>query len=291
MTGLLIRAHGGFFDVETDEGLVMRCRARGRFHLDGIEPLPGDHVRWEPDQHHLGYGVLTDIEPRRNVFVRPNMANLEQLVYVASEARPKTDPYLIDMMSVVAHKAECSFLLCVNKTDLDPADDLLADFAGCDFPTILVSAATGEGLEKLRSVLHGKVSALTGNSGVGKTSLLNLLVPNLNREVAEISQKHGRGRHTTRLTELFPLPDGGYLADTPGFAALEFGRIAEMDPGEIASCFPEFPTGHCRFQDCLHRTEPDCAVRLAVDRGSISPSRYQSYLRILQEYQSSERRL
>ena len=287
MTGLLIRAHGGFFDVETEPGYILPCRARGRLHLDGTEPLPGDRVRWKEDEHHKGFGILTGIEPRKNVFIRPNMANLQQLVYVASVARPRTDPYLIDLMSVVAGKANCEFLLCINKIDMEPPDHLSTIYQHCDFPVLAVSAQTEEGIDELRKKLSGKISAFTGNSGVGKTSLLNLLLPGIDREVAVISEKHGRGRHTTRLTELFPLPDSGYIADTPGFAALEFGRIAAMEPAEIALSFSEFPTDRCRFPDCVHRSEPDCAVRNAVEEGTVPASRYQSYLRMLQERPST----
>ena len=287
MTGLLIRAHGGFFDVETEPRTILPCRARGRLHLDGTEPLPGDRVRWKEDEHHRGFGILTGIEPRQNVFIRPNMANLQQLVYVASIARPRTDPYLIDLMSVVAERANCAFLLCINKIDLEPPEQLSTIYQHCDFPVLRVSAETGEGVDELRSQLSGKISAFTGNSGVGKTSLLNLLLPGIDREVAGISEKHGRGRHTTRLTELFPLPDSGYIADTPGFAALEFGRIADMEVSEIAQCFPEFPADQCRFPDCIHRAEPDCAVRDAVHKGTVPDSRYQSYLRMLQERPST----
>ena len=287
MTGLLIRAHGGFFDVETEPGYILPCRARGRLHLDGTEPLPGDRVRWKEDEHHKGFGILTGIEPRKNVFIRPNMANLQQLVYVASVARPRTDPYLIDLMSVVAGKANCEFLLCINKIDMEPPDHLSTIYEHCDFPVLAVSAQTEEGIDELRKKLSGKISAFTGNSGVGKTSLLNLLLPGIDREVAGISEKHGRGRHTTRLTELFPLPDSGYIADTPGFAALEFGRIAAMEPAEIALSFSEFPTDRCRFPDCVHRSEPDCAVRNAVEEGTVPASRYQSYLRMLQERPST----
>ena len=287
MTGLLIRAHGGFFDVETEPGTILPCRARGRLHLDGTEPLPGDRVRWKEDEHHRGFGILTGIEPRQNVFIRPSMANLQQLVYVASAARPRTDPYLIDLMSVVAERANCLFLLCVNKIDLEPPDVLSSIYEHCDFHVLPVSAETGEGVDELRRQLSGRISAFTGNSGVGKTSLLNLLLPGIDREVAGISEKHGRGRHTTRLTELFPLPESGYIADTPGFAALEFGRIADMEDAEIALCFPEFPTDRCRFPDCIHRAEPDCAVRDAVHKGTVPDSRYQSYLRMLQERPST----
>ena len=160
-TGLLIRAHGGFFDVETEAGML-RCRARGRLHLDGTEPLPGDSVRWKEDEHHNGFGILTGIEPRQNVFIRPNMANLQQLVYVASVARPRTDPYLIDLMSVVARKAKCQFLLCVNKTDLESPEPLCTIYQKCDFPVLSVSAETGQGVDELRKQLSscGQASSL-----------------------------------------------------------------------------------------------------------------------------------
>ena len=286
-TGLLIRAHGGFFDVETASG-ARRCRARGRLHLDGLEPLPGDRVSWEEDPHHTEFGILTGIEPRKNVFVRPNVANIDQLVFVASSARPRTDPYLIDQMSVVAEAANCTFLLCINKTDLLSAEEYEKLYQSCGFRVLPLSAATGEGLDELKAALKGNISALTGNSGVGKTSLLNLLLPGLERETGEISPKHGRGRHTTRLTELFKLPDSGYVADTPGFAVLEFNRLIKMKPEELAVCFPEFPVGRCRFPDCIHRAEPDCAVRAAVDAGTIADSRYRSYLRLLQETSTPE---
>jgi ribosome biogenesis GTPase len=273
--------------VETEPGTILPCRARGRLHLDGTEPLPGDRVRWKEDEHHRGFGILTGIEPRQNVFIRPSMANLQQLVYVASAARPRTDPYLIDLMSVVAERANCLFLLCINKIDLEPPDVLSSIYEHCDFHVLPVSAETGEGVDELRRQLSGRISAFTGNSGVGKTSLLNLLLPGIDREVAGISEKHGRGRHTTRLTELFPLPESGYIADTPGFAALEFGRIADMEASEIALCFPEFPADRCRFPDCVHKAEPDCAVRDAVHKGTVPDSRYQSYLRMLQERPST----
>ena len=174
-----------------------------------------------------------------------------------------------------------------HSTDLESPEPLCTIYQKCDFPVLSVSAETGQGVDELRKQLSGKISAFTGNSGVGKTSLLNLLLPGIDREVAGISAKHGRGRHTTRLTELFPLPGSGYIADTPGFAALEFGRIADMEASEIALCFQEFPVDRCRFPDCIHRAEPDCAVRSAVNEGTIPSSRYQSYLRMMQERPST----
>lgn len=281
--GLLIRAHGGFFDVQTEEHGLLRCRARGRLHLDRVEPLAGDRVLWEMDIHHPEYGILTGIEPRKNAFIRPNVANLDQMIFVASMARPQTDPFLIDQMSVVASVAGCDFILCLNKSDLNRADELAELYQNCGFQVIRTSALTGEGIDKLRSVLAGRISVLTGNSGVGKTSLINLMIPQLNRETAEISEKHGRGRHTTRLTELFSMPEDGYLADTPGFAALEIDKLTELPAEELAFHFSEFPSGQCRFPDCRHINEPICGVRSQVEDGRISESRYSSYLRLYQQ--------
>ena len=180
-------------------------------------------------------------------------------------------------------------MLCLNKCDLDLADQLYQIYSGCGYTVLRTSAVSGEGIEELRSILSGKLSVLTGNSGVGKTSLLNRLLPDVMEKTGKINQKHGRGRHTTRRTELFPLPDGGWLADTPGFSALELRMISALEPQMLGSCFPEFPLGKCRFQDCLHSREPDCAVRSAVSAHKISMSRYQSYLRMLEELNNSDR--
>ena len=286
--GTLIRAVSSFYDVSVD-GKVLRCRARGRLRLDGTEPLPGDRVAFEPDPAHRNFGILTEILPRRNMLIRPSIANVDQILFVASAARPSTDPFLIDRISVKAEETGCQLVLCLNKTDLDPADELFNLYSGCGFRVLRTSAVTEEGTDALRETLTGKLSVLTGNSGVGKTSLLNCLLPGLMEKTAEISLKHGRGKHTTRRTELFPLPGSGWLADTPGFAALDLTMISSLSPGELASCFPEFPAGECRFQDCLHHKEPDCAVRTAVAAGKISSGRYQSYLRMLEELLQSER--
>ena len=286
--GTVVRAVSSFYDVASD-GQVLRCRARGRLRLDGTEPLPGDRVRFEPDPAHAEAGILTGILPRGNMLIRPSVANVDQIVFVASSARPGTDPFLIDRISVKAEEIGCGLVLCLNKTDLDPADGLYNLYSGCGFRVLRTSAKTGEGVDALREALKDRFSVLTGNSGVGKTSLLNALLPQVKEKTAEISLKHGRGKHTTRRTELFPLPGGGWLADTPGFAALDLTMISDLKPGELAGCFPEFPSGECRFQDCLHHREPDCAVQKALSAGDVSPSRYQSYLRMLDELQHSER--
>ena len=287
-TGLLLSAISSFYQVWAEDRQVV-CRARGKLRLDGMEPVPGDTVTWEWDRDHPGCGILTAISPRKNLFIRPNMANVSRIVFVASAARPETDPFLVDCMSVVARENDCDFLLCVNKTDLNDGQELIEAFRNCDFPVLSVSALTGEGIKVLESRLMEGISVFTGNSGVGKSSLLNALLPELNRETQEISEKHGRGKHTTRHTELFPFHTSGWIADTPGFAALEIHRLSKLTEDELALHFPEFPVGQCRFPDCRHAREPDCAVKTLVSAGSISESRYQSYLRMYHELKNPER--
>lgn len=286
-TGLLLSAISSFYQVWTGDSQVL-CRARGRLRLNDTEPVPGDRVSWEWDRDHPGCGILTDISERRNLFVRPNLANVSRIVFVASAARPETDPFLVDCMSVVARENACDFLVCLNKTDLDDGGELLKAFDNCDFPVLNVSALTGEGIEELKEKLTEGISVFTGNSGVGKSSLLNALLPTLNRETGELSEKHARGKHTTRHTQLFPFPGGGWIADTPGFAALEIRQLTKLSCEELDLHFPEFPVGECRFPDCRHDREPDCAVKKLVQEGRISASRYQSYLRMYHELKKTK---
>ncbi len=297
-TGRLLKAISSFYYVSVSENTALQnlpqrsempCRARGRLRLDGVEPTPGDFVRWELDPNHSESGILTGILPRKNFFIRPNVANVDQIVFVASAARPETDPWLIDRVSVSALHAGCDFVLCINKTDLDPGEELYRTYLNCGFPVYRTSAADGSGTAEFASCLRGRMSVLTGNSGVGKSSLLNILIPGISQKTGEISEKHGRGKHTTRHTELFPMGDTGWVADTPGFAALDLQLLASLSEEEIPGCFPEFPRDGCRFPDCRHKAEPFCAVRSAVVEGSISESRYRSYLRILNEVQNTER--
>ncbi len=288
-TGVLIRAVSSFYDVETDTGQILRCRARGHLRYDKSDPLPGDLVYYESDPVHTSSGILTGILPRKNALVRPSIANIDQIVFIASAARPQTDPYLIDMTSVVAEENGCRLVLCLNKSDLDSADQLYKLYQSCGFQVLRTSAVTGAGVSDLYSLLKGRLSVLTGNSGVGKTSLLNRLLPGKYEKTGDISPKYGRGRHTTRRTELFSLPDGGWLADTPGFSAMEINMISTLEPQDLSMCFPEFPKGKCRFQDCLHFKEPGCAVKESLVSETVSEARYQSYLRMLEELKNNER--
>ena len=198
MRGRIKKALSGFYYVDTGEGIVT-CRARGRFRKEGVSPLVGDRVEITVSGTE---GMVDAIEPRRNVFSRPAVANIDQLVIVASNAIPQTDPYLIDRMTAIAALKGCEVLICINKSDLDHADELCAIYEKARLPFLLTSAETGDGIAELRERISGKLSAFTGNSGVGKSSLLNALDPRFSVQVGEVSQALGRGRHTTRHVEL-----------------------------------------------------------------------------------------
>lgn len=277
--GIIVKALSGFYYVKTDEG-ILECKARGRFRLDGTSPLVGDRVHCSVDP--AGRGRIDRVEKRRNFFIRPAVANIDALIFVAANVNPVTDPFLIDRVSVIAEEAGCELILCINKTDLDPGEELEKLYRAAGYPVILTSADTGRGVEELRAVIRGKICAFTGNSGVGKSSLLNRLSPSLTLKTAEVSEKLGRGKHTTRHVELFDLGEGTWLADTPGYASFELEMMKIIPKEELAGDFPEFRSylNQCRFLDCAHRKEPGCAVTEAVREGKIASSRYRSYERL-----------
>lgn len=231
-----------------------------------------------------GTGMVDTILPRKNQFRRPMVANIDQMVIIASGAIPVTDPFLIDRMAAMAEWKGCEVLICFNKCDLERADGLAAVYREAGFPTLQVSAETGDGIPELAAAITGKVSAFTGNSGVGKSSILNALQPGFGLEVGDVSEKLGRGRHTTRHVELFPVA-GGLAADTPGFSAFDVERMEAIPKEELAGAFREFRPflDECRFQGCAHVKERGCAVREAVAAGKIALSRHKSYVRLYEQ--------
>ena len=279
--GRILRSISGFYDVQTPEGLVT-CRARGILRKEGNSPLTGDMVEITVDK---GKGMVEAILPRKNHFIRPAVANIDALVVFAANVNPVTEPYLIDRVAAIAGDQEVPVYLCVNKCDLDPAQDLVRIYRHAGFPVICTSAETGEGVEELRALLTGKLTAFTGNSGVGKSSILNRLAPELKLETGEVSEKLGRGRHTTRHVELYCLGEDTYVADTPGFSSFDTDQMELILKENLQYAFPDFGSfiGKCRFDDCSHRKEPDCAVRAAVESGEIEPSRYDSYLKLYEK--------
>ena len=228
--GRIEKALSGFYYVRTPEG---QCRARGKLRREGISPLVGDWVQVRDLGG--GEGFVEAIEPRQNRFARPAAANIDQLVIIGSQAIPTTDPYLIDRIASIAVLKGCRVLLCLNKCDLDPAQELYDSYAASAIPVLRVSAATGEGLPELRRAMKGKLNALTGNSGVGKSSILNAMEPVFGLPVGEVSKALGRGRHTTRHVEMFPLDEDTYVIDTPGFSSFD---TEELDL-ELKARLPE----------------------------------------------------
>ena len=274
----IIKALSGFYYVQTEDGVV-ECRARGRFRRQDQSPLVGDFVRITRQGDK---GVLEALLPRKNAFIRPAVANIDQLVVLASCAIPVTEPFLIDRVLAIAQLQNVPALVVVNKDDLAPAQPLAEIYRRAGVPVLVTSAETGEGIEALREALAGKLSCLTGNSGVGKSSLLNRACPQLQLPVGEVSKKLGRGRHTTRHIELYSLGSNTFVADTPGFSAFDTERMELVHKEQLQYAFPEFAPylGHCQFPDCAHRKEPGCAVRKALAEGKIGQTRYSSYERL-----------
>lgn len=282
MTGQIVKALSGFYYVDTGDGNLVPCRGRGRLRHQRVTPLVGDRVEITITED--GKGMVDAILPRENQFSRPAVANIDQMVIVCSGAIPVTDPYLIDRMTAMAEWKGCVPLIVFNKCDLERADALAELYRGAGFPTLQVSAETGEGMGALAAAVAGKVSAFTGNSGVGKSSILNALQPGFGLEVGEVSEKLGRGRHTTRHVELFPAA-GGLVADTPGFSSFDVEQMEAIPKEELAAAFREFApyVDLCRFQGCAHVKERGCAVREALKEGKIAPSRHQSYVRLYEQ--------
>lgn len=279
-TGRIIKSLSGFYDVWT-ENKVITCRARGSMRRTGLSPQVGDIVDISVEK---GKGMVERIHPRKNSFVRPAVANLDLLVVFAANVNPVTEPFLIDRVAAIAGDQEVPVCICVNKCDMDPAEDLTAIYRQAGYTVIQTSAETGLGIDELRKALSGKFCAFTGNSGVGKSSILNALSPELKLPVGEVSEKLGRGRHTTRHVELYDVDDA-LIADTPGFSSFDTDQMEVILKENLQYAFPEFGKyiGTCQFRDCSHRKEPGCAVTTALAAGEIGKSRYESYLKLYEK--------
>lgn len=278
MDGRILKGIGGFYYVDTTQGLV-ECKARGKFRKTIGKPIVGDLVELEvqPD----GTGYLLEIRSRKNSLIRPAVANLDLIVIVATEASPKTDPFLIDKVIAIAENKGIEPCVVLNKCDLDPSDTLYRTYQKVGIPVFRVSAQTGEGLAALRAYLQGKAAAFAGNSGVGKSSLLNCLIPDFGAETGAISDRIGRGKHTTRHVELVPY-QGGYIADTPGFSSFDTEQMDLVLREDLQYAFREFEPYlmQCQFTGCAHVKEKGCAIRAAVATGEIPQSRYDSYVKL-----------
>ena len=282
MNGTIISSLGGTFKVAA-QGNEYICKARGVFRNRQITPICGDDVTVEIDPV-TNEGVITDVSDRKNEIIRPPLANLDQLVFVISTCEPYPNLLLLDKFLAVSVYKNISPAIVFTKTDKVPADEYVKIYSPI-FPTFCVDNSTGEGVDKVRELLRDKFSAFTGNSGAGKSTLLNNICPDLNLTTNEISRKLGRGKHTTRRVDIYPLDGGGYVADTPGFSTFNTQMYDTIMKQDLADCFPEFEEylGNCRFQDCSHTKEQGCAVLEALKNGIIAKSRHNSYCEMYAE--------
>ena len=280
-TGIIIKITGGFYYVEAADG-VFECKARGVFRKRGTSPLVGDYVDITvPDD---GYCSIDAIRERRNSLVRPALANLDNLMIVSSVKEPEVNLYLIDKMTAAAVSKEITPIVVFSKSDLGSAEKLVEIYRAVGIHAYEFSSVDNRGLDVIKAELKDRVTAFCGNSGVGKSTLLNALFPDLQLQTGEISDKLGRGRHTTRTVELFR-KHGGYIADTPGFSTVDIERFELIRKDELKFAFPEFEDyfGTCKFNSCNHVCEQGCRVIEAVESGVIPRSRHESYIRMYNE--------
>ena len=280
--GRIIKGVGGFYTVLCEDGMRHVCKARGLFRKNGETPLPGDMVEAIIDKK--GEGYLKSIAPRRNELLRPAVSNIDMLLIVVAAAEPQPDLELVDKLLLYCRRQSIEPILVINKCDggsLPSADAIAGEYALAEVDTIEVSAVSGYGMDSLKSMLKGSTICLAGQSAVGKSSLLNSLL-GLELKTGELSAKTERGRHTTRHAELLSTTFGALIADTPGFSMLE---NVPLEPERIPRCYPEFMRveGACRFNGCMHISEPDCAVKREVQEGSINKQRYERYVKIANE--------
>jgi ribosome biogenesis GTPase len=281
LSGIIIKSTGGFYYVEVAD-VVYECKARGIFRKKNNSPRVGDIVNISvPDD---GYCSIDEIHPRKNSLKRPPLANIDILVIVVSTVEPSPNYLVIDKMTAAAVDNEIEPVVVVSKSDLKPGEELLSVYNKAGIKAFSYSADNKASIDAVKDYLKGKVSAFTGNSGVGKSTLLNALYPELELETGEISEKLGRGRHTTRTVELFKIGDG-YVADTPGFSTVDLERYNMIDKENIMFCFPEFKEylTSCQFTSCSHTCEKGCEIIKAVNEGKISESRHQSYVAMYNE--------
>ncbi len=282
MTGILIKAISGFYYVACDSN-VYECKARGNFRKAGVSPVVGDIVEFSlTDNTH---GIVESVATRKNLFNRPLVANIDKLFIVSAYTTPAPDTVMIDRLTALAVYNNIEPIIVFNKADMGSFDRFYNIYTAAGFKTYIVSAKDNAGIDLLKSEMQNCVCAFSGNSGVGKSSILNALFPNLQLKTGEVSDKLGRGRHTTRHTELFFVGDGAYVVDTPGFSTVDNNEDLYEFKLALPECFPDFAEylGCCKFTSCSHTAEKGCAVIDAVKNGKIQQSRHESYLALLAE--------
>ena len=281
MNGIIVKAISGFYYVSDGEK-IYECKARGSFRKSGNSPLVGDRVRISTQKE--GFAALDEILPRKNKLKRPPLANIDIVVIVCSTVSPSPNFSVIDKMTAAAINSGMQPVIVVSKDDIESGDEVASIYKNAGFEVFCTSPEKPDEVARLKTLLMGKTSAFTGNSGVGKSTLLNLLFPDLSLPTGEISDKLGRGRHTTRAVELFNL-DGCYIADTPGFSTVDLQRYEIIDKDELQYCFPEFKKylGECMFTSCSHTCEKGCRVLEALADGELEKSRHASYVAMYNE--------
>ncbi|MFA5659568.1 MAG: ribosome small subunit-dependent GTPase A [Oscillospiraceae bacterium] len=280
-SGVIVKSVGGLYMVQTPDG-AFECKARGIFRNRDISPCCGDRVEIEFD---ASGSVISKICERKNYIIRPPLSNLDQLVYVASITQPNPNLLLIDKFIAISEYKGIEPVLVITKIDLSIYEDILKIYRKTGITVFAVNNMTGEGTNTVLDMLKGKLSAFTGNTGVGKSTLLNNILPEAAIETGEISRKLGRGRHTTRHVELYRLDENSYVADTPGFSTFDTQKYDTIFKEDLALCFREFSdySGKCKYQDCSHTKEKGCAVIEAVLSGEIPKSRHDSYVQMYEE--------
>ena len=280
--GIIIKGIGGFYYVEAADGIIYECKARGVFRKEKITPLAGDKVEISVDENNKN--SIDKIYERRNMFKRPPIANVDKLVIVSSVCDPRPNLLIIDRLTAVAVYKNVEPIIDFTKNDLQSADEYIEIYKNAGFKTFAVSNETGEGIGEIKAVIENGVCVFTGNSGVGKSSLINRMYPDFALETGEISKKLGRGRHTTRHVELLKI-NNGYIADTPGFSSLDFGTNDLIKKDELAFCFPDFSDyiDLCKFSTCAHVNDKGCRLIEAVNNGDVMRSRHESYVTMYNE--------
>ena len=281
LDGIILKSIGGFYYVEAAEN-VYECKARGNFRNKGFKPVVGDRVRISVPES--GYCAIEEIYERKNSIIRPPLANIDTLIIVASTCEPSPNMLVIDKMTAAAVIKDITPIIVFSKSDLKSPKGLSEIYSLSGIKTVEFSSVDNRGLEEIRELLIGKTTALTGNSGVGKSSLLNALFPDLELDTGDISKKLGRGKHTTRSVELYKF-GSGYVADTPGFSTVDLQRYEIIEKDKLKYAFPEFEEylGQCQFNSCNHLCEKGCAVVEAVSEGKISKSRHDSFVAMYNE--------
>ena len=291
MQGKIIKGIAGFYYVHVVHSGIYECKAKGIFRNKKIKPLVGDNVEIDIIDEEKRIGNIVEIAERTNELIRPAVANIDQSLVVFAVMRPDPNINLLDRFLVMMERQDVPVIICFNKVDLIPEEEMIElrdTYVNAGYHVIFTSTLNGNGVEDVKRILIGKTTAFAGPSGVGKSSMLNAIIPDANSETGGISEKIGRGKNTTRHTEIFNLEDETYIMDTPGFTSL---YTNDFEKEELKWYFPEFREyeGKCRFNGCIHENEPDCAVKDALEEGKISESRYKNYLQMLDEIKNRKK--